>query len=120
MLVFPPQVKEVKLTSPVMTNRGTAFITFTETPDAQAAISHMHEAQLDGAIINVSIVLPAANSLAPHRLPDEELHHTIALKHDGRLQEATEGTASSELWASWWSTSFPISIAPTTKKRVAA
>ncbi|KAM0800272.1 hypothetical protein BDR22DRAFT_889635 [Usnea florida] len=41
-----------------MTNRGTAYIVYTDTPDAEAAIAHMHEAQLDGAIINVSIVLP--------------------------------------------------------------
>ena len=33
----------------------------------------------------------ATNSLAPHHLPDEELHHMIVLKHEGRLQEATEG-----------------------------
>ncbi|KAI4102459.1 MAG: hypothetical protein LQ339_004613 [Xanthoria mediterranea] len=42
----------------VMTNRGTAYILYTNTTDAEAAIAHMHEAQLDGAIIHVSIVLP--------------------------------------------------------------
>ena len=47
-----------KLKVVVMTNRGTAYIVYTDTPDAEAAIAHMHEAQLDGAIINVSIVLP--------------------------------------------------------------
>ncbi|KAL8754407.1 MAG: hypothetical protein Q9199_004377, partial [Rusavskia elegans] len=41
-----------------MTNRGTAYILYTNTTDAEAAIAHMHEAQLDGAIIHVSIVLP--------------------------------------------------------------
>ncbi|KAL8843060.1 MAG: hypothetical protein Q9176_002363 [Flavoplaca citrina] len=41
-----------------MTNRGTAYILYTSTTDAEAAIAHMHEAQLDGAIIHVSIVLP--------------------------------------------------------------
>ena len=41
-----------------MTNRGTAYIVYSDTPEAEAAIAHMHEAQLDGAIINVSIVLP--------------------------------------------------------------
>ncbi|KAI1875906.1 uncharacterized protein JN550_001402 [Neoarthrinium moseri] len=40
------------------TNRGTAYILFVNEPDAEAAIAHMHEAQLDGATINVSIVLP--------------------------------------------------------------
>lgn len=42
----------------VMTNRGTAYILYYDPADAEAAIAHMHEAQLDGAILNVSIVLP--------------------------------------------------------------
>ncbi|KAJ9662272.1 hypothetical protein H2201_006203 [Coniosporium apollinis] len=41
-----------------MTNRGTAYIVYHDTADAEAAIAHMHEAQLDGAVITVSIVLP--------------------------------------------------------------
>lgn len=41
-----------------MTNRGTAYILFSDIPHAEAAIAHMHEAQVDGAVINVSIVLP--------------------------------------------------------------
>ncbi|KAI0173681.1 RNA-binding domain-containing protein [Hypoxylon sp. FL1284] len=40
------------------TNRGTAYILYIHEADAEAAIAHMHEAVLDGAIINVSIVLP--------------------------------------------------------------
>ncbi|KAI0162046.1 RNA-binding domain-containing protein [Xylariaceae sp. FL1272] len=40
------------------TNRGTAYILYIHEADAEAAIAHMHEAQLDGNIINVSIVLP--------------------------------------------------------------
>ncbi|KAK5655993.1 hypothetical protein OQA88_5131 [Cercophora sp. LCS_1] len=40
------------------TNRGTAYILYTHEADAESAIAHMHEAQLDGAVINVSIVLP--------------------------------------------------------------
>ncbi|KAG6006431.1 hypothetical protein E4U21_007049 [Claviceps maximensis] len=40
------------------TNRGTAYILFDHETDAESAISHMHEAQVDGAVINVSIVLP--------------------------------------------------------------
>ncbi|KAK4124793.1 RNA-binding domain-containing protein [Parathielavia appendiculata] len=39
-------------------NRGTAYILYFNEDDAQSAITHMHEAQLDGAVINVSIVLP--------------------------------------------------------------
>ncbi|KAL4923270.1 RNA-binding protein with serine-rich domain 1 [Aspergillus undulatus] len=41
-----------------MTNRGTAYILYNDPADAEAAIAHMHEAQLDGAVLNVSIVLP--------------------------------------------------------------
>ncbi|KAL9130243.1 MAG: hypothetical protein Q9217_001536 [Psora testacea] len=40
------------------TNRGTAYIIYNTTPSAESAIAHMHEAQLDGAVISVSIVLP--------------------------------------------------------------
>ncbi|KAF2969769.1 hypothetical protein GQX73_g3850 [Xylaria multiplex] len=39
-------------------NRGTAYILYVNEADAEAAIASMHEANLDGAIINVSIVLP--------------------------------------------------------------
>ncbi|CAH0022826.1 unnamed protein product [Clonostachys rhizophaga] len=42
----------------VGTNRGTAYILYDYEGDAEAAIAHMHEAQVDGATINVSIVLP--------------------------------------------------------------
>ncbi|KAI9732291.1 MAG: hypothetical protein M1835_003501 [Candelina submexicana] len=42
----------------VNTNRGTAYILYTTAPSAESAIAHMHEAQIDGAIISVSIVLP--------------------------------------------------------------
>ncbi|KAL8699498.1 MAG: hypothetical protein Q9224_001387, partial [Gallowayella concinna] len=45
-----------------MTNRGTAYILYANTTDAEAAIAHMHEAQLDGAIIN----------------PEEADHHSTA------------------------------------------
>ncbi|KAL8295964.1 hypothetical protein RB597_009019 [Gaeumannomyces tritici] len=40
------------------TNRGTAYILYAREPDAEAAIAHMHEGQIDGATVNVSIVLP--------------------------------------------------------------
>lgn len=42
----------------VNTNRGTAYILYAVEADAEAAIAHMHESQLDGAVVNVSIVLP--------------------------------------------------------------
>ncbi|KAH7316613.1 hypothetical protein B0I35DRAFT_479443 [Stachybotrys elegans] len=37
------------------TNRGTAYILYDHVADAEAAIAHMHEAHVDGAMINVSI-----------------------------------------------------------------
>ncbi|KUM59040.1 hypothetical protein ACN42_g8094 [Penicillium freii] len=58
-----------------MTNRGTAYILYYDPADAEAAIAHMHEAQLDGAILNVSIVLPRHtvedHMQARHLLPDD-------------------------------------------------
>lgn len=50
----PPYLTSIS----VMTNRGTAYIHYNDPADAEAAIAHMHEAQLDGALLNVSIVLP--------------------------------------------------------------
>ncbi|KAJ5935679.1 hypothetical protein N7466_005226 [Penicillium verhagenii] len=44
-----------------MHNRGTAYILYYDPADAEAAIAHMHEAQLDGAVLNVSIILPRRN-----------------------------------------------------------
>ncbi|OJJ76755.1 hypothetical protein ASPBRDRAFT_201845 [Aspergillus brasiliensis CBS 101740] len=38
-----------------MTNRGTAYILYHDPADAEAAIAHMHEAQLDGAMLNFKI-----------------------------------------------------------------
>ncbi|KAI0403127.1 hypothetical protein F4802DRAFT_573161 [Xylaria palmicola] len=40
------------------TNRGTAYILYVNEADADAAIASMHEANVDGTTINVSIVLP--------------------------------------------------------------
>ncbi|KAJ0350402.1 hypothetical protein KNSL1_004075 [Colletotrichum chrysophilum] len=34
------------------TNRGTAYILYDHEADAEEAIAHMHEAQIDGAVIN--------------------------------------------------------------------
>ncbi|KAF2274113.1 uncharacterized protein EI97DRAFT_351009, partial [Westerdykella ornata] len=53
-------IKDLKLPlNPVYNmNRGTAYILYEEIDDAEQAIAKMHEAQLDGARINVSIVLP--------------------------------------------------------------
>ncbi|PNS17124.1 hypothetical protein CAC42_7178 [Sphaceloma murrayae] len=55
-----------------MTNRGTAYILFKTPIAAEKAISHMHEGYLDGAQINVSIVLPRrrfSRSPPPRRPP---------------------------------------------------
>lgn len=47
----------ILLRNTVGTNRGAAYILYANEADAEAAIAHMHEAQLDGATISVSIVL---------------------------------------------------------------
>ena len=57
--MFPqPENTTLITTCLVGTNRGTAYILYDHEADAESAIAHMHEAQLDGAVINVSIVLP--------------------------------------------------------------
>ncbi|KAL4877251.1 hypothetical protein BJY04DRAFT_129283 [Aspergillus karnatakaensis] len=52
------QSLDLPMNTSFMTNRGTAYILYHDPADAEAAIAHMHEAQLDGAVVNVSIVLP--------------------------------------------------------------
>ncbi|KAF2724517.1 hypothetical protein K431DRAFT_195257, partial [Polychaeton citri CBS 116435] len=49
---------DMPLNHQFLTNKGIAYILFSSTEEAEAAIAHMHEAQLDGAVISVSIVLP--------------------------------------------------------------
>ncbi|KAK5130984.1 hypothetical protein LTR08_001395 [Meristemomyces frigidus] len=49
---------EMPMNRQFMMNKGIAYILYTEARYAENAIAHMHEAQLDGALINVSIVLP--------------------------------------------------------------
>lgn len=41
-----------------MTNRGAAYILYAHPSASEAAIAHMHEGQIDGSVIHVSIVLP--------------------------------------------------------------
>ncbi|KAJ5622048.1 Serine/arginine-rich splicing factor SR45 [Penicillium herquei] len=43
---------ELPMNRAFMTNRGTAYIIYYDPADAEAAIAHMHEAQLDGAVLN--------------------------------------------------------------------
>lgn len=49
---------DLPLNRQFMTNRGTAYIVYEDAAGSEAAIAHMHEAQLDGSVITVSIVLP--------------------------------------------------------------
>ncbi|OJJ46332.1 hypothetical protein ASPZODRAFT_166606 [Penicilliopsis zonata CBS 506.65] len=55
------QSLELPMNRAFITNRGTAYVLYYDPADAEAAIAHMHEAQLDGAVLNVSIVLPRRN-----------------------------------------------------------
>ncbi|KAK3709824.1 hypothetical protein LTR37_010652 [Vermiconidia calcicola] len=43
---------EMPMNKQFMTNRGIAYIVFAEAGYAESAIAHMHEAQLDGALIS--------------------------------------------------------------------
>ncbi|RMY36353.1 hypothetical protein D0866_03997 [Hortaea werneckii] len=49
---------EMPMNRQFLMNKGIAYILYTSAKDAEEAIACMHEAQLDGACINVSIVLP--------------------------------------------------------------
>ncbi|KAF2167680.1 hypothetical protein M409DRAFT_32536, partial [Zasmidium cellare ATCC 36951] len=46
---------EMPMNKHFMTNRGIAYVLYSQPTYAESAISHMHEAQLDGALISVSI-----------------------------------------------------------------
>ncbi|KAL4915147.1 hypothetical protein BDW62DRAFT_212879 [Aspergillus aurantiobrunneus] len=52
------QSVDLPMNQAFLTNRGTAYILYHDPADAEAAIAHMHEAQLDGEVLSVSIVLP--------------------------------------------------------------
>uniref|UniRef100_A0A093XH78 Arginine/serine-rich protein 45 n=1 Tax=Talaromyces marneffei PM1 TaxID=1077442 RepID=A0A093XH78_TALMA len=63
---------DLPLNQTFMTNRGTAYILYHDAADAEAAVSNMHEAQIDGAVLKVSIVLPKrmfSRSPPPSRRP---------------------------------------------------
>ncbi|EME41594.1 hypothetical protein DOTSEDRAFT_102066, partial [Dothistroma septosporum NZE10] len=46
---------EMPMNKHFMTNRGIAYVLFSQPSYAESAIANMHEAQLDGALISVSI-----------------------------------------------------------------
>lgn len=60
---------DLPLNHALMTNKGIAYILYTQPSYAEAAIAHMHEAQLDGAVIAVSTVLPRRNRSPSLRRP---------------------------------------------------
>lgn len=63
---------EMPMNKQFLTNRGIAYVLYSTPKYAESAIAHMHEAQLDGALINVSIVLPRrrfSRSPPPKRPP---------------------------------------------------
>ncbi|KAI2632871.1 RNA-binding domain-containing protein [Xylaria nigripes] len=74
------------------TNRGTAYILYVHEDDAFAAISSMHEANVDGAIINVSIA--QASEAAPDEVREEqELVVELGLAEEALDLEAPEAVA---------------------------
>lgn len=65
---------EMPMNKQFMTNKGLAYVVYYTPDGAESAIAHMHEAQLDGAMINVSIVLPRrrfSRSPPPRRPPPD-------------------------------------------------
>ncbi|KAG4301522.1 hypothetical protein PCK1_002007 [Pneumocystis canis] len=55
------------------TNRGLCYIVYETSNSANAAVSHMHEGQIDGSVISVSIISPRPfnnrkSSFSPGRL----------------------------------------------------
>ncbi|PHH66632.1 hypothetical protein CDD81_6469 [Ophiocordyceps australis] len=54
----PIQDLDLPLNRTFGTNRGTAYILYERREDAEEAIANMHDGQIDGTVINVSIVLP--------------------------------------------------------------
>ncbi|KAF2857567.1 RNA-binding domain-containing protein [Piedraia hortae CBS 480.64] len=74
--IFSPYGKitdlELPLNNQFMMNKGIAYVLYSAPEEAESAIAHMHEAQVDGAQINVSIVLPRrrfSRSPPPKRPP---------------------------------------------------
>lgn len=66
------QELEMPTNKQFMMNKGIAYILYADSDQAAEAIAHMHEAQLDGALISVSIVLPRrrfSRSPPPKRPP---------------------------------------------------
>ncbi|KAL2807608.1 hypothetical protein BJX63DRAFT_66005 [Aspergillus granulosus] len=82
------QSLDLPLNNTFMTNRGTAYILYHDPADAEAAIAHMHEAQLDGAVLNVSIVLPKrAFSRSPPPIMDTRGNYGRQRNSRGRLAD---------------------------------
>ncbi|CAI4211404.1 unnamed protein product [Parascedosporium putredinis] len=68
-------------------NRGTAYILYVDELDAETAVANMHEGQIDGAIINVSIVLPR-RKISPHPDGPPWCQHQPLLPPPGRRPSA--------------------------------
>ncbi|KKK22958.1 hypothetical protein AOCH_001482 [Aspergillus ochraceoroseus] len=60
------QSLDLPMNNAFMTNRGTAYIVYHDPADAEAAIAHMHEAQLDGAVLSVSIAMVVRGTPEAH------------------------------------------------------
>ncbi|KAJ5892982.1 RNA-binding domain-containing protein [Penicillium tannophilum] len=72
---------ELPMNPAFMTNRGTAYILYYDPADAEAAIAHMHEAQLDGTNLNVSIVLPRRNFSRYKKIENNEKPNSTEIHH---------------------------------------
>ncbi|KAF4550907.1 RNA recognition motif-containing protein 21 [Elsinoe fawcettii] len=87
---------DMPLNRAFMTNRGTAYILFSSPNAAEKAIAHMHDGHIDGAQVNVSIVLPHSEN----HIGTEMSHHhheeetdTGLRRGDARRSEVEEEEA---------------------------
>ncbi|KAK5939599.1 hypothetical protein PMZ80_007978 [Knufia obscura] len=101
---------DVPMNRQFMTNRGTAYIVYDSAAGSESAIAHMHEAQLDGAVITSATVSPieiwrstSRSSFGPTQKSATETR---------RLRRQTDGLGRSK---KEWAGLQPITISTTTQ-----
>ncbi|KAL1636525.1 hypothetical protein SLS56_001108 [Neofusicoccum ribis] len=83
-----------------MTNRGTAYIMYGDAPSAEAAIAHMHEAQLDGAVLAVSILFAEQES---EEEQESVVFVEVAVEIAAAEEEGWRRTRRQRRWRRrWW------------------
>ncbi|KIW20023.1 hypothetical protein PV08_00598 [Exophiala spinifera] len=72
---------DLPLNKQFMTNRGTAYILYDHPSGSEAAIAHMHEAQLDGMVISQGRRDQVHHLQATNLLPGDHLEHDTRVPH---------------------------------------